>query len=244
MSSDDSDDSEDLLGTHISDDETAGKRTRRDKVLRAADPEKQAKYQHGHQTEVTDAQGRVRFHGAFTGGFSAGYFNTAGSEEGWAPSEWRSSRDTRGAAGGAQRPEDFMDDEDLAELRGPTALVARAGFAKKASEGGAAAPPGSNAADDQSECSAAAAAPRRGQGAAAALASLLTVCTRTNARPPGGHDASACHARARALLHPPHKRARGLHTWPEYPVTTTCSESEDGSGHVATPPRPFSSLPH
>jgi G patch domain-containing protein 1 len=128
MSDSDTDD-EAVVGTHISDDEDASKRTRRDKVLRAADPEKQAKFQHGHQTEVTDAQGRVRFHGAFTGGFSAGYFNSVGSEEGWAPSEWRSSRSSRGNAA-AQRPEDFMDDEDLAALRGEGALVARAGFTK------------------------------------------------------------------------------------------------------------------
>ena len=32
------------------------------------------------QQEVTDEQGRRRFHGAFTGGFSAGYFNTVGSK--------------------------------------------------------------------------------------------------------------------------------------------------------------------
>lgn len=31
---------------------------------------------------VLDKQGRRRFHGAFTGGFSAGYFNTVGSKEG------------------------------------------------------------------------------------------------------------------------------------------------------------------
>jgi G patch domain-containing protein 1 len=31
---------------------------------------------------ATDEQGRRRFHGAFTGGFSAGYFNTVGSKEG------------------------------------------------------------------------------------------------------------------------------------------------------------------
>lgn len=31
---------------------------------------------------VTDEKGRRRFHGAFTGGFSAGYFNTAGSKHG------------------------------------------------------------------------------------------------------------------------------------------------------------------
>jgi hypothetical protein len=59
---------------------------------------------------VTDAEGRRRFHGAFTGGFSAGYFNTVGSKEGWAPSTFVSSRAQR--ANRQQRPEDFMDDED------------------------------------------------------------------------------------------------------------------------------------
>ena len=33
-----------------------------------------------HQQTATDDQGRKRFHGAFTGGFSAGYFNTVGSK--------------------------------------------------------------------------------------------------------------------------------------------------------------------
>lgn len=129
--SDDSSDSDEAdFGTHISDDESSSKRTRRDKLLRAADPEKQAKFKHGHQTEVVDAQGRVRFHGAFTGGFSAGFFNTVGSEEGWAPSEWRSTRDSRGGVSAAMRPEDFMDDEDLAGRHGEGKLVARAGFTK------------------------------------------------------------------------------------------------------------------
>lgn len=31
---------------------------------------------------VKDSKGRTRFHGAFTGGYSAGYFNTVGSKEG------------------------------------------------------------------------------------------------------------------------------------------------------------------
>ena len=31
---------------------------------------------------VTDSRGRQRFHGAFTGGFSAGFYNTVGSKEG------------------------------------------------------------------------------------------------------------------------------------------------------------------
>ena len=36
---------------------------------------------------VTDKQGRRRFHGAFTGGFSAGYFNTVGTKEGQRPTQ-------------------------------------------------------------------------------------------------------------------------------------------------------------
>lgn len=35
-----------------------------------------------HEQVVKDEKGRRRFHGAFTGGFSAGYFNTVGSKEG------------------------------------------------------------------------------------------------------------------------------------------------------------------
>ena len=67
--------------------------------------------------QVTDEQGRKRLHGAFTGGFSAGYFNTVGSKEGWTPSTFVSSRTNRkkDAASAQQRPEDFMDDEDLAD---------------------------------------------------------------------------------------------------------------------------------
>jgi G patch domain-containing protein 1 len=33
-----------------------------------------------HKQEALDEQGRRRFHGAFTGGFSAGYYNTVGSK--------------------------------------------------------------------------------------------------------------------------------------------------------------------
>lgn len=35
--------------------------------------------------QVRDEKGRRRLHGAFTGGFSAGYFNTVGSKEGTSP---------------------------------------------------------------------------------------------------------------------------------------------------------------
>ncbi|XP_061188817.1 uncharacterized protein LOC133196991 [Saccostrea echinata] len=57
---------------------------------------------------------RPRFHGAFTGGFSAGYFNTVGSKDGFTPSSFTSSKDKKKEFT-TQRPEDFMDDEDFTE---------------------------------------------------------------------------------------------------------------------------------
>ncbi|GKZ72415.1 hypothetical protein AnigIFM50267_008778 [Aspergillus niger] len=65
--------------------------------------------------EVTDDRGRKRLHGAFTGGFSAGYFNTVGSKEGWTPATFVSSRQNRAKDVRQQRPEDFMDEEDVRE---------------------------------------------------------------------------------------------------------------------------------
>ncbi|KAK4319559.1 hypothetical protein Pmani_009503 [Petrolisthes manimaculis] len=59
-----------------------------------------------------DKQGRRRFHGAFTGGFSAGYFNSVGTKEGWTPSTFVSSKGQR-AETKRVKPQDFMDDEDL-----------------------------------------------------------------------------------------------------------------------------------
>ncbi|XP_028258548.1 G patch domain-containing protein 1 isoform X2 [Parambassis ranga] len=68
-----------------------------------------------HEQTVKDEKGRYkRFHGAFTGGFSAGYFNTVGSKEGWAPSTFVSSRQQK-AEKPRSRPEDFMDEEDFSE---------------------------------------------------------------------------------------------------------------------------------
>lgn len=89
------------------------------------------------EQEVRDEQGRRRFHGAFTGGWSAGYFNTVGSKEGWTPSTFVSSRKAAAAAGDGHatlpaastaarsRPEDYMDEEDLAELEQSRQLSAR-----------------------------------------------------------------------------------------------------------------------
>ena len=60
---------------------------------------------------VYDENGKRRFHGAFTGGFSAGYFNSVGTEEGWTPTAFVSSRDQR-VQFKQYSKEDFMDDED------------------------------------------------------------------------------------------------------------------------------------
>lgn len=83
---------------------------------------------------VTDEQGRRRFHGAFTGGFSAGYFNTVGSKEGFTPAAFVSSRDARAAA--AQSVDDFMDDEDR-QAGLATTLSAKQGFGTFADPGAA-----------------------------------------------------------------------------------------------------------
>ena len=79
------------------------------------------------QQEVVDAEGRRRFHGAFTGGYSAGYYNSVGSAEGWAPSSFKSSRERRAGAPVRQAAEDFMDEEDLQSFGGKQ-LVANSQF--------------------------------------------------------------------------------------------------------------------
>ncbi|KAK4134768.1 DUF1604-domain-containing protein [Trichocladium antarcticum] len=81
--------------------------------------------------EVRDERGRKRLHGAFTGGFSAGYFNTVGSKEGWTPSTFVSSRKNRhkdAPKTTAQRPEDFMDEEDLAEAEESRKIQTQAAY--------------------------------------------------------------------------------------------------------------------
>ncbi|XP_069724607.1 G patch domain-containing protein 1 [Phaenicophaeus curvirostris] len=108
---------------------------------------------------VKDAKGRYqRFHGAFTGGFSAGYFNTVGTKEGWTPSTFVSSRQKR-ADRTVLGPEDFMDEEDLSEFGiAPKAITTTDDFASKAKDkikekarqiaGVVAAIPGTSAFDD------------------------------------------------------------------------------------------------
>ncbi|XAR63873.1 hypothetical protein NMG60_11024010 [Bertholletia excelsa] len=67
--------------------------------------------------EVRDEEGRRRFHGAFTGGFSAGYYNTVGSKEGWAPQSFTSSRKNR-AEIKKQSILNFLDDDEKEEFEG------------------------------------------------------------------------------------------------------------------------------
>ncbi|KAF3055472.1 G patch domain-containing protein 1 [Trichoderma lentiforme] len=82
--------------------------------------------------EVRDDKGRRRLHGAFTGGWSAGYFNTVGSKEGWTPSTFVSSRSNRRkdeAGNSQQRAEDYMDEEDLADAAEAQTLKTTQAFA-------------------------------------------------------------------------------------------------------------------
>lgn len=87
-----------------------------------------------HEQVVTDSEGRRRFHGAFTGGFSAGYFNSVGTKEGWQPSTFVSSRSKKFEQR-AQRPEDFMDDEDMGEFGiAPRRITTKEEFLSQKSE--------------------------------------------------------------------------------------------------------------
>lgn len=70
-----------------------------------------------YQQTVRDSQGRQRFHGAFTGGFSAGYFNTVDTLEGFQPRQFVTRRGSKhGASDFSHKPEDYMDDEDFGEF--------------------------------------------------------------------------------------------------------------------------------
>jgi len=64
------------------------------------------------------ARGQKRLYGAFTGGFSAGYDNTAGSAYGWQPSTDKTRK---------QSVEDFLDDDELEEYN-KTVLAAKAKY--------------------------------------------------------------------------------------------------------------------
>ncbi|CZT07862.1 related to growth regulation protein WHI2 [Rhynchosporium agropyri] len=82
--------------------------------------------------EGRDERGLKRLHGAFTGGFSAGYYNTVGSKEGWTPSTFVSSRTNRKKdepKAAQRRPEDYMDEEDIADAEDAKRVQTAEGFA-------------------------------------------------------------------------------------------------------------------
>ncbi|CAE7235798.1 GPATCH1 [Symbiodinium pilosum] len=72
---------------------------------------------------VAKARGERTFYGAFEGGFSAGYWGTVGSKEGWEPASFSSSRSKRHAEAALQ-VEDFMDEEDLRDHRSSRKTIA------------------------------------------------------------------------------------------------------------------------
>ncbi len=74
------------------------------------------------------ATGKVKLRGAFKGGFSAGYFNTVGSREGWTPTTFVSKRNNRNEISVKNTVEQYMDEEDIAEMEESKVLrVAGAG---------------------------------------------------------------------------------------------------------------------
>lgn len=84
---------------------------------------------------IAKARGERTFYGAFTGGFSAGYWGTVGSKEGWTPAAFSSSRSKRDGQRSLQ-VEDFMDEEDLREHRASHRTMATKGdFAEAAGVG-------------------------------------------------------------------------------------------------------------
>ncbi|GAB7364376.1 hypothetical protein MBLNU230_g4919t1 [Neophaeotheca triangularis] len=88
------------------------------------------------QQQATDEQGRKRFHGAFTGGYSAGYFNSVGSAEGFTPKAWVSSRSQKKEDGAKDESgvqgyslDDVMDEEDKADRDDAQKLETTGSFA-------------------------------------------------------------------------------------------------------------------
>ncbi len=76
------------------------------------DEEELNKKMNSNNVKAKDPMGNVRWKGAFTGGFEAGYRNTCGSKEGWVPTSMMSSSSSNKPVI-QQTIFDFMDKEDL-----------------------------------------------------------------------------------------------------------------------------------
>ncbi|KHN99061.1 DUF1604 domain protein [Metarhizium album ARSEF 1941] len=101
-----------------------------------SDPRDHGSYLPLWKQDVRDEKGRRRLHGAFTGGWSAGYFNTVGSKEGWTPSTFVSSRSSRRkdeddtkSTTMQQKAEAYMDEEDLEDAAEAQQLQTSRAFA-------------------------------------------------------------------------------------------------------------------
>lgn len=70
------------------------------------------KKMNSNNVKAKDPMGNVRWKGAFTGGFEAGYRNTCGSKDGWVPTSMMSSSSNNKPVI-QQSIFDFMDKEDL-----------------------------------------------------------------------------------------------------------------------------------
>jgi G patch domain-containing protein 1 len=81
----------------------------------------------GKRRTKQQQQQQQRFHGAFTGGFSAGYFNTVDTKEGWVPKQSNEEEEHTDSSLSKkrrkpQKMEDFMDEQDFNEWGGPTSV--------------------------------------------------------------------------------------------------------------------------
>ncbi|KAJ1881865.1 hypothetical protein LPJ57_001322 [Coemansia sp. RSA 486] len=84
------------------------------------------------QNKTWDGKPKGYSRDAFKGGFTAGYHNTVGSKEGWQPAAgFASSRSSRSEFR-QLRPEDFMDEEDLVDLRESQKIAVAESFSKSA----------------------------------------------------------------------------------------------------------------
>lgn len=79
------------------------------------EPDEIDKKESSYNNQVArDHKNHKRFTGAFTGGFSAGYFNTVGSKEGWTPTQYVSSKSNRQKIKQVNYL-DLMDEDDIHE---------------------------------------------------------------------------------------------------------------------------------
>lgn len=99
-----------LVGNLLPEEKSEEDMTRKEKIERN-------KYLPIWKQSVYDEEGRRVLHGAFKGGWSAGYHNTVGSKEGFTPLGVITSSRTKKANIQKQRIEDFLDEEDLEDMR-------------------------------------------------------------------------------------------------------------------------------